>query len=275
MRWIATALLLATLTAPAQEFRNNPPIAAQRPSSEDQARIIEKAREIALEYTSKLPDFLATQTSRRLYLPTGSKTWKAEDTLVFEVTFIGGDERYTLLTINGKPTTKKREDLDGLKVGGEFGTLLFSLFKPQSETKFKWERLTDVRGRLAHVYSYQVDKDRSDYNWRLVDDKEKEYAGVLAYRGEVYIDHENHQTLGLQKVGQNFPADWPVSASSTQVDYGFVTIAGKSFLLPLHAETHVHFKSMRQHRTVVEFSNYRRFTTGVTIKPADTPHPQE
>lgn len=269
MRWAAATILLACLTVRVLAQENILPNAAQPPSTTEQNEIIAKAREIALRYTDDLPNFIVTQTSRRQYLEKGARNWKPVDTLVFEVAFLEGDERYTLLTINGKPTKKSKDETGGFNVDGEFGSSLARVFDPQKEATFRWERQSELRGRRVHVFSYHVEKDRSSYGGSFTDDNGKQHKGTFAYGGHVSIDRETHQVMGLTHAAEDIPAEWPVSAFSGELDYGVVRIDGKPFLLPLHAETRGTWKAGVQHRTVVEFSNYRKFSTGVTITPVN------
>src|SRR5215471_21571241 len=97
-RAILAIILVASLTWSAA--------AQDSPLSPEETQIIEKARELALEYTANLPNFICTETIRRSQLPSRSQTWKLLDTLAVDVAFSDQGERYKQLTINGKPTTK-------------------------------------------------------------------------------------------------------------------------------------------------------------------------
>jgi hypothetical protein len=254
----ATLLLISLILAQA------PP-----PSATEQAQIIERTQEIARDYTNNLPNFIATQTTRRQYLMKGSRTWKATDTLLFDITFVSGNETYILLTINGKPTKKKKGETGGLNTSGEFGSSLWKVVNPTAAAKFKWEGSGDLRGRPVNVFSYEVDKEHSAYYWRLDDDKGKEHKGNLATSGLIFVDRETHQVLRFTQKAEGIPVEWPITASSGEVDYGFAEIEGRPFLLPLHAETSVTVKEGHQSRTVIDFSDYHKFSTGVTITPVN------
>src|SRR5438128_2163714 len=114
MNWTALAVLLTLLFPQASDT-------------------LERARQMALEYAHNLPNFIATQTTRQQSLKKGSSTWKERDTLTFDVAFVEGDEQYTLLTINGKPTKKKKGETGGLNSSGEFGSDLWKVFRQESE----------------------------------------------------------------------------------------------------------------------------------------------
>lgn len=263
MRWAAATLLLTSLagTTSAQGGPENPlPDAVQRPSATEQTQVIEKARTIALEYTGNLPNFVATETVRRQFLSKGARTWKAEDTLLVDVAFVEGDERYTLLTINGKPTRKTLDSLDGVNFGGEFGSFLLGVFQLKAEAKFKWERWTTLQGRPAHVFSYHIEKDRSGFSMYF----DTGHKGSLPFGGLVYVDRETHQVLRFTSEAE-IPADWPATGMTGELDYGFAEVDGKPFLLPLHAEMRIHWRAGAQSRSVTEFGNYHKFSTGVTI----------
>jgi hypothetical protein len=264
MRWAAATLLLTCLTVRVLAQENHfLPKAAQPPSSREQIEIIEKAREIALRYTDNLPNFIATETIRRQALPRNSTSWKVRDTLIVEVSFEGMGETYKLLSINGKPTTTPYLDLDGTFVG-EFGSDLEGVFAPGSKTKFEWQRWTNLRERTVHVFSYRIERDHSGHKLTFGD----EHRGTLAYGGLLFVDRETHQVLRLTSAPE-IPADWPVTEVPGEIDYGFVNVDGEEFLLPQHSELRMVWKDGSQTRSVTVFSNYLKFSTGVTITPVN------
>jgi len=115
VRLILAIVFVASLTwtAAAQDSSISP----------EEKQIIERARALALEYTANLPNFICTETICRYQLPRRSQTWKLLDTIAVDVAFSDQGERYNLLTINGKPTRKKRfKEIEGTMSGGEFGT---------------------------------------------------------------------------------------------------------------------------------------------------------
>ena len=110
-----------------------------------QTESIERARRVAQDYTHNLPNFIATQTTKQVQLSKGSNTWKLKNTLVFDVAFEEGREQYTFVTLNGKPTKKRKGETGGLNSSGEFGSDLWKVFRPESQATFKWEQSTQLR----------------------------------------------------------------------------------------------------------------------------------
>src|SRR5215467_10496861 len=134
-RVTAAIILIASLMAGA----------VAQDSASEQTQILERARGTALLYTANLPNFISTETIRRSGLAKSSGTWKTEDTVTVDVAFSDKGERYNMLAINGKPTKKTFSQLGGAKSTGEFGTILQWIFRPESATKFHWERSEELR----------------------------------------------------------------------------------------------------------------------------------
>src|SRR5262245_53790287 len=222
---------------------------------------IERARQISLQYTASLPNFISTETIRRSSLPKGSQTWKPGDTLTVDVAFSDKGERYNLLTINGKPTKKTFNQVGGAKSDGEFGTLLRWIFRPESATTFRWERFEELRGRPMDVFSYSIEQNHSEYN--VVANK---LRMIAAFGGLIYVDRETCQVMRITHAPSGIPTSWPMAAMSGELDYAFDEIAGQKVLLPLHAEANVTFRDGNQARNVMGFDNYRKFSSEAILK---------
>src|SRR5689334_14747572 len=96
LRTIAICASVLACTAPAQES----------PSAEEQVRLWERARAMALRYTATLPNFICTETMRRTLRVKHAEAWKTQDTLTLDLAFTDQGESYKLLAIDGKPTRK-------------------------------------------------------------------------------------------------------------------------------------------------------------------------
>src|SRR5277367_4790402 len=110
------------------------PAAAQKPTPEEQRRTLDTARDIAINYSRKLPDFVCTEQVQRTdrISPTNIKA----DRLTIHVSYFGQKEKQKLVSINGNRTEQPLESLDGLITGGEFGSLLLGVFDPSSSADF-------------------------------------------------------------------------------------------------------------------------------------------
>src|SRR5262245_40595329 len=232
------------------------------PLSAEEAQIIEKAREVTLEYTANLPNFICTETIRRSQLPKRSQIWKLLDTIAVDVAFSDQGERYNLLTINGKPSRKSFKKIGGTMSGGDFGGLLHGIFRQESQTKFQFERPTDLRGRPTLVFSYRIDQNHSKFGVN----SGRRFHMNAAIGGLVYVDRETYRVLKFTVVTSGIPAKFPITAVSEELDYGFAEISGQKFFLPLRALLDVTLLDGTQTRNEMEFGNYRKFSSEATLQ---------
>lgn len=244
------------------------PAAAQRPSSEQQHRVIEAAREAAVHYSSTLPDFLCTENVERSDT-TGPKIMKV-DRLVIQLSYFGQKEKQKLVAMNGSPTQQPLESLEGLITSGEFGSLLLGIFDASSAAQFEWKASSNLHQHPAAVYSFKIARKRSHYmvgyragNGKLV------WAGA-GYHGEVVLDDETSRVLRLAAAADDIPRNSGILQSSVEVDYDFVEVAARKYLLPAHSESRME-RSYRKIANTVNFVDYRKFEASSTIdfKPED------
>jgi hypothetical protein len=193
----------------------------------------------------------------------GTESWSRLDELSLRVSYTGKGEEYKLATINGRPTQRPLNSLDGSISEGEFGSALHRVFLPESEASFQWERWTRLRGRLAHVFSYRIDRRNSRYTIEF-DVRGDTVRLVAAMRGFVYVDAESRQVLRIAIEADGLPPGFPIRRSASQIDYGSTEIGGRPYLLPRRAVNRVSL-GLSQTRNVLEFRDYRKFAADVTV----------
>jgi len=237
-----------------------PPPPMPPPSAEQQKKIIEEARELALSYTRRLPDFICLQVTRRYYDPSGLEQYVLSDTIANRLSYFEQKEDYKLISINGQMANTSYDRLGGATSTGEFGTMMREIFLPETETEFWWERWARLRGKIVHVYGYRVRQSKS--KWRVSWQRELEV--VPGYKGLIYIDRDVPMVYRITLEAEDMPASFPIQEARSMLDYDFSEIADKPFLLPLRAEVR-----MREGRFLVknqvEFRNYRKFGAEATI----------
>jgi hypothetical protein len=233
------------------------------PTSEEQRKVVRDAQTIAVNYSKSLPDFFCTEVVRRYDDMRGSM--ELRDTLEVKLTYFEGKEDYRVLTVNGRATIRALEDVGGSVSKGEFASMLNSIFTGQSKAVLQWDHWTTVRNRPAHVYAFRISAQNSSYRIQF------RYSGrfgpqeaVVGQHGFVYIDRETNEVLRIASDADTIPPKFPVQASSTVLDYDFVDVGGRRYLLPLRAD--VRMSANRLHtRNLVEFHGYRKFTGESTI----------
>jgi hypothetical protein len=259
------------------ERRHLNPSEAVRPSEEEAAALLAKAREATLAAAEKMPDFVVKQLIARAYAYGRTKNWVAQDRLVVGVSYRAGEgEKYRLLAQNGLPTpgggSEERGDYTstgGTTSTGEFVSTLKSLFEEKSRTEFKPLDTDTLRGRRTLVYEYKVELPNSSQyityqNARTV---------RVGYRGRVWIDRELGRVLRIESAATDIPADFPVTATERAVDYEWVKIEGQGeFLLPSRAileMTSLLGTQMQQSRNDIRFRGYQKYGTEFRIIEED------
>lgn len=237
------------------------------PSPAEQERILKEVREYALNYVRGLPDFICTQVTRRYVDPTGLEFWSQQDVITARLTYFEHREDYKVILINNRPTDVSYRNLGGATSSGEFGSMMRELFAPETEARFRWERWATLRGRRAHVFSYQVEQPRS--KWQISYQKTLEI--ITGYRGLVYVDRDTLAVMRMTMDAVGIPPSFPIQQASTVLDYDFVEIADRQYWLPLRASVRMREGKLLV-RNEVEFRMYRKFAAEATIT-YDTPEP--
>lgn len=252
-RYVTIAALGALLSLPA---------AAQRPTPDEQRRTLDTAREIAIHYTSKLPDFLCTEQVERTDT-TGPANVKV-DRLTIQLSYFGQKEKQKLVAMNGSKTDQPVASLEGLITGGEFGNLLLGVFDPSSAADFQWKEATTLRKHRAAIYTYRIARAKSHYMVGGRADSGNLVSAPAGYHGEVVLDSETSRVLRLTASADDIPKESGIIQSSVEVDYDFMNVAGHSYLLPAHSTSRME-RSYRKISNVVSFVDYRKFEAESTI----------
>src|SRR6185312_8684325 len=152
----------ATLQAPAPKVEAAKPKPLPTPPLEEQKRVIEAARDYALNYSKTLPDFICLQVTRRYldqhYRRGTEGSWSMSDQLAEKLSYFDQHEKYEPISQNGNSLYgKPTEAVGGALSRGDFGTMLREIFDPASHAEFHWERWGNLQGHAFYVYTYAID----------------------------------------------------------------------------------------------------------------------
>jgi hypothetical protein len=223
------------------------------PTADDM--VISDAKDAASVFTAGLPNFVVEQATTR-YQGSGYPTnWRAMDVVTCEVSSVNGKEDYRNLKINGRPTAGKPED-SGSWSTGEFTITLEDVLSYSTAATFTKRGEDRIAGRPAFVYDLSVQKLNS--HWTLVAQSGRQYTP--AYKGSLWIDKDTRRVLRIEQIAQAMPRDFAYDKAESIIEYGFVNIEGKSYLLPVRGENMACETGTRNcSRNVIEFRNYRKF----------------
>jgi hypothetical protein len=229
--------------------------------------IIDQAREEAFAFTDTLPNYIVKQYTTRYQSDSsrrGNTPWQALDIVTADVVAENGKESYKNVLVNGKPT--KDVEQSGSWSEGEFASTLQAILSPASDALFTNKRSTTIVNRPAYHYDYTIEQPRS--SWRV------EAGGSTyrpAYGGAIWIDKETNRVLRIEMSARNVPREFPLDQVESTIDYDFVLIGDKKFLLPTHSEALSCMRGTSEcTRNVIEFRNYRKFGADANITFEDT-----
>jgi hypothetical protein len=258
-------------TANSKSTEGNPAITDEEAQKRAEAAsvatlpLLEQTRRYALAYARELPDFITTQVVKRYIQTPDLKDWKLEDTLEIELTYSSQKgEQFKLLRIDGKPTKLTYEEVGGSTSTGEFGTMLASLFLPQTRTEFREAKKETFNGKPTVIYDFTVKKGNS---MSSISDRASGKTTLAGYRGSLWIDTESKRVLRVESANEGMPADFPITLSENAVEYEWVKIEGAPYLLPVRAELLLGRDRERAYtRNVIEFKNYKKFEASIKIQ---------
>jgi hypothetical protein len=146
---------------------------------------------------------------------------------------------------------------------GEFGALLKLVFSQSSKTQFEWKEaatLGDGTGTMQ-VLTYSVDRE----NATIALSQGNDSIGV-GFHGLVYVDAA---TSGIRRItleADGLPHSFSMHAASMTVDYEYVAIAGRDYLLPVRSTVSLQRGRRQIELNEIAFRSYRRFASRTKIK---------
>lgn len=263
-----TGMQLPDAEAPGHEglvIKALPADQASAPSSEQIDATIAAARKRALEYGKTLPNFLCIEVTNRSVDASGNGRWKHRDSLAELLSYHDNQESRATLEVDGKRSTLKRADMNSswpLSVG-EFGAMLNLVFQPSSKTEFEWKEaaaLGDGSGTVQ-VLNYRVD----GKNATIVLTEGNADAAV-GFHGQVYLDPSTGGVRRITLEADGIPHSFAVHAASMTVDYDFVGISGRDYLLPVRSSVRLEKGHHKIELNEITFRDYRRFASRTKIK---------
>jgi hypothetical protein len=252
----------SALSAPPPPGAKPAPVVIPAPDSVEQKKILEDITQKALEYSENLPNFLCDEVTRRHGDPSGQENWRLLDTIQERLTYFDHKEDYKVVMVNGQLVTNKTHDqLGGASSAGEFGSMMYEIFSPETEASFDWERWATLRGRRMYVFSFRVPQARSQYS---IEERESRRKIIAGYHGLIYADRATGRVMRISMECDDIPTDFPIQKVSLDLNYDFTKIADQEFVLPLKADLR-----SREGRFLVwneiEFHLYRKFGTESSI----------
>lgn len=256
--------------------RKDNPAAFQLPSEKESSQVLIKARENSLAAVEEMPDFLVKQVILRSLGYAGTNKFTSMDRLVVAVGYRAGEsEQYRLLSVNGiqqqeTKDNKAYDEVGGTTSAGEFVTILKTIFKSDSQTQFTPIDTDVLRGQRAIVYNFEIE--RSLAKQQITYMRSFQQDTIAGMKGKVWIDRDTFRVLRVESHATEIPSSFPITAASRNVDYEWVTINNKKYLLPSVSEVRLtsrENREMYESRNEIRFRDYRKYDVDITILDDD------
>lgn len=259
------------------ERRRVNPIASALPSETEGRELLDRTRNVTLAAANAMPDFLVKQIIKRSYAYGTTGNWRQQDNLTVAVGYrANAGEEYRLLTVNGMPAgddVKAGNDYSryaprgASSSGVEYISSLANVLKPESNTEFKLVDTDLIKDRRTVVYEYVIKKDFSQLTLTVADTAARATVGS---RGRIWIDRELDRVLRFEQIATEIPRDFPIMAASSLIDYDWVMINERKYLLPIQSQiliTSAQGQMVLQSRNDVRFRSYQKY--GAELKVID------
>jgi hypothetical protein len=243
------------------------------PADSEVGNAISRSRAAVLESLEQMPDFVVKQQIQRSASYAGTNNFRNLDRLVVGVSYrSSGAEEYKVLSLNGvlqhdSSPKSSYEELGGTSSTGEFVTVLTTIFKPESETRFELIDTDTLRGRRTYVLGFRTDKERAK---QVIISSGA--SAVTGMSGRVWIDRENFRVLRIESQATDIPIDFPVTVARRIIDYDWVDIADGRYLLPSLSDIRLTIRQGSQTyetRNLIRFRDYQKFGTEIRILDED------
>ena len=231
------------------------------PRLETDAAYIADARAASANFVSTLPNYLVEQVTTR-YFNTGLPArWQVIDRITADLAYVDGKEDYRNFKSDGRPIDAPEHS--GTWSNGEFSTTLEDILSSTTNATFRRRGEEKAAGRPAMAFTYTVAQSNS--HWTMVSPDGRRFNP--AYEGVIWIDKDTRRVLRIEQRTTALPPDWPHKSTECQLEYGFVKIDQKTYLLPTSAENMACMSgSGTCTRNGIEFRNYRKFTTESNVR---------
>ena len=230
-----------------------------QPDSAEQRAIVERATAQALRYDGQIPSFLCAMVSTREEGSAGPpERWKFKDKLEERIAYANRNPVVTLVSIDGKPTSKKHTSLGGIRSDGVLGAGIVPkhVFDPTLKPQFTWRGWDTIGNRQVQAFTFDVVP--------FLAIKALGKDAVVGFRGVVYLDPETARVVRLHQEMYSNASGYPFADYITEFDYASVMIGDQEHYLPVRASEYVRRGNNLARNTIV-YSGYRKYTSESTV----------
>jgi hypothetical protein len=232
--------------------------------------ILADAKKFAVDYRNSLPNFICEQVTDRFVSTDGAKTWKHQDKVIGQLTYLDYAENWSFLENERDGHKNHVDDADnerGISSAGVFGAVITGLFRSSSKAEITWKETGVLNNGTVQVFDFRVAQANSKLNLRVSATE----VITVGYHGLVYIDSATHSVRRITEIADDVPKKYPIHATSVSADYDYISIGGRDYLMPVGAQ--IVLKKGRNETALNEigFRDFHRFgsTSRIMADPSE------
>ena len=231
------------------------PAAPAIPKPDAHAAFLDEAREFAFNFTEGLPNYMCQEMVTRYFSDNHAGTlWKPQDVVSEDVLWKGTSEEYRNVQIDGKKVNPEKVG-DRSWSTGEFGSILADLMQPSTNAQFHYVRAATVNHHEALMFDFTVDQPNS--HWTVHEGGQQIRP---AYSGTIWFDRETKRALRIEYSAEDIPKTFPADTAELALEYDYVQLGQKKFLLPVHSEVLMcHRGTAICAKNDINFRNYHKY----------------
>ena len=228
------------------------------PAAAGDPALLDHVRQVNLEYTRALPNFVADEVAKRYRQLPRSSRLEYVDRIESEMTFRGGRGARRQVLRDGQP--QRFETILGFRWYGGFGSEIRSVLDPICPTSLVFAGRIQARGKPALVYRYSSPPDGcfgeffADY---------ENYSPARS--GRIVVEESSGRVIQLEEKATGFPSGFLFTERDKQIEWDDVKIGDTTHLLPVSAEFVARYKAGAVWRVSLEFKNHRHFEASSTV----------
>jgi len=238
----------------------------QRPPDEELKALLAEAAQYANDYWDSLPNFTCQQVTERFIGSNRENTWEHIDTLTGQLNYFDNQEDWKFQEYE-KDHKKSHDSSSNIALGissaGIFGGVIGGLFRPAAKPEISWFETDALGDGTVQVFKYRVVKENSNLFLR----GSSTQVVLVGYHGMVYIDSATHGVRRITQTADDVPKNYPIHDAFVSADYGYVSISGQQYLLPIGAQiilrrgSHMSKLELNQ----IRFGDFHRFRSTARI----------
>ncbi len=208
----------------------------------------------------QVPDYACLETIERYGRTSPKRPFRHIDTLQLEVGMIGNKEVYSWPGAETFEAVSPGEIVSaGMVSTGEFMQLLRAVFVGGTSV-ITWRGEEELNGRRVLRYDYTLPL--YGYRSRV---NISGAAGDVSLRGSFWAGAETLELMRLESQANEIPPTLPLAAMVSRIDYGKMTVHGRSIWFPQSAELMLVEMSGQETRNRIEFSHCRQYAGSSTL----------